>query len=131
MYLLLYLKEYPNIKLVAYAFLPNHFHFVIKNISEWKELSDFMKKLQWRYSTWYRVKYPIEYKQPVFEWRFKAKRIDTEEYLYQCIAYVNYNPVKHEIVTDIKDYPYTSYHQFVDKQKFTGVPVPQLDELEF
>jgi putative transposase len=90
-----------------------------------------MHKLQVSYAMYIKLKTGLERGTPVFEWRFKAKRIDTEEYLYQCIAYVNYNPVKHEIVKNIEDYPYTSYHQFIDKQKFTGVPVPELDELEF
>ncbi len=129
-YLILYLKDYTDIKLVSYALLPNHFHLILRNLKQWKDISDFMKKVQWRYSTRYRIKYPIEYKQPVFEWRFKAKLIDNEQYLYQCIAYVNYNPVKHQFVENIDDYPYTSYHQIVNKDKFKKVPVPDLIELE-
>lgn len=106
-----YLEEFSSIKLYSYSILPNHFHFVLSNQVAGRQLSDFMKKVQWSYSVWYRIKYPIDHKEPVFEWRFKAKLIETDEYLHQCLAYVNYNPVKHGVVKNIDDYPYTSYHQ--------------------
>lgn len=108
-----YFEEYPTVKLYSYCILPNHFHFVLSNQVSWRQLSELMKKIQGSYSVWYRVKYPIDHKEPVFEWRFKAKLIETDEYLSQCLAYVNYNPVKHGLVQNIEDYPYTSYHQIM------------------
>jgi len=59
------------------------------------------------------------------------------------MTYVNYNAQKHEIVKDIADYPYTSYHQIMGLKRkeiislydgdytmsdFLGI---ELDELEF
>jgi|GEM_PF-1246540 len=32
------------------------------------------------------------------------------------MLYVNYNAQKHQIVKDIADYPYTSYHQIIGRQ---------------
>ena len=137
-YLFKYLKEFNlDIKISSYCFLPNHFHLIIHNIDKtWLQLSKFMKKLQGAYSVWFRVKYPLEdlttgvqIKQPVFEWRFKAKIIDTDEYLEKCLAYVNFNPLKHEIVDDIDNYKWTSYHQ-LDKGKLDKYKDMNLDELE-
>jgi len=68
---------------------------------------------------------------PVFEWRFKAKLIKDEQYLFQCLTYVNYNAVKHEIVKDINDYSRTSYHQIENKNKINKYKDLILDELEF
>ncbi len=128
-----YLAEYEkDLKIVSYSLLPNHFHFIIHNLNSDSKISDFMKKLQWAYSLWHRTKYPLKTgtKQAFFEWRFKAKHILDQEYLAKCLAYVNFNAVKHEIVENIEDYPRTSYHQ-IDKIKIENYKDLILDELEF
>lgn len=116
-----YLTEHPWVNLYSYAILPNHFHFIIHIRTEWNQLSIFMSKLQQAYSMYFQLKYrssiPGLKWRSLFEWRFKAKLIDTDEYLYQCLAYVNYNPVKHNLVKNIEDYPYTSYHQMMHGKK--------------
>ncbi len=126
-----YLESFKTIKIASYCLLPNHFHLVVHNLEWWYDLSDFMKRVQWAYATRFRIKYPSEFKQPVFEWRFKAILIEDEEYLNKCLSYVNFNAVKHDIVKDIKDYPYTSYHQLSHKVKITSYEDLILDELEF
>ncbi len=69
-------------------------------------------------------------KLPFFEWRFKAKYIETDEYLEQCLAYINFNPLKHNIVENISDYKWTSYHQ-LDSNKINKYKDLILSELEF
>lgn len=98
-----------ELKMVSYSFLPNHFHCIIFNPGV--ELSLFMWRLQNAYAKYFNMKY--ERKGQVFEWRFKAKYIHDDIYLHQCIAYVNFNALKHGIVTNIVEYPWTSYHQIV------------------
>jgi len=137
-YLVKYLKEYDwDLKIVSYCFIPNHFHIIIYNMDDTGiQISKFMKKLQWAYSVWFRSKYPLEnidsdihIRQPVFEWRFKAKLIDNKEYLNKCISYICFNPLKHEIVDNIDNYKWTSYHQ-IDKNKIEKYKDLSLDELE-
>ncbi len=139
-YLLRYSKEFEgSLEILSYCLLPNHFHLIVRNLDgTGTQVSKFMKKLQWAYSVWLRVKYPLEdkgtgtwLKLPVFEWRFKAKLIKTDEYLAQCIHYVNYNPLKHKIVTDIAQYPWTSYHHLTQEQKNQGQDDLILSELEY
>ncbi len=57
--------------------------------------------------------------------------ISSQEYLEKCIAYVNFNPIKHEIVKDIELYPWTSYHQLTQEQKENSQKDMILDELEY
>ena len=132
-----YNKEYRDIKILSYCFLPNHFHFIITSESG-LGISDFMRKIQQWYAMYYRSRYknvlnPDSYnlKGPLFEWRFKAKHIDSDEYLAQCIAYVNYNPLKHDIVQDIAEYLWTSYHQLKDNKKIVSYKDMILWELEY
>ena len=120
-----YMWEYPWVKLYSYAILPNHFHFVLQVLTTGEDISSFMSKFQQAYSMYFKIKYrdsiPGLKWVSLFEWRFKAKLIETDEYLYQCLSYVNYNPVKHGIVKNIEDYPYTSYHQIMHGKKWIQV----------
>jgi len=100
---------FSEIKIISYSFLPNHFHFVIFNPGV--ELSLFMWRLQNAYAKYFNLKY--DRKWTLFEGRFRAKLIADDKYLYQAMAYVNFNALKHGIVKDIMDYPWTSYHQII------------------
>ncbi len=120
-------EEFNGIKILSYCFLPNHFHFIIFNPGV--ELSIFMWRLQNAYGKYFNMKYKRKWM--VFEGRFKAKYIDTDEYLEQCIQYVNFNPLKHEIVTDISHYPWTSYHQLTEEQREQAKDNLILSELEY
>lgn len=142
-YIVTFLKDYESIKMVSWSFMPNHFHFIIHYKgtgslnkepvpNHQNDVSKFMKRLQWSYSIRHRVKHPLGTgtKLPFFEWRFKAKLIQDEEYLAKCIAYVNFNPLKHQIVDNIDNYKWTSYHQ-IDKTKIEKYKDLLLEELEF
>ena len=123
-----YLKDenFKEIKILSYCFLPNHFHMIIDNPGV--EISKFIWNIQNAYWKYFNLK--NERKWPVFEWRFKAKIIDNDEYLEQCLAYVNFNALKHKIVDNIDNYKWTSYHQ-IDKEKIEKYKDLVLEELEF
>jgi REP element-mobilizing transposase RayT len=124
-------KDYSNkIKIVSYCFLPNHFHFIFENKETGFFLSDFMRKIQVSYAMYFKRKYGTDSRIPVFEWRFKAKIIENSDYLNKCLAYVNFNPLKHNIVDNIDNYEWTSYHQ-VNKEQIVKYKDLVLTELEF
>ena len=128
-----YNEEYPWIKLLAWALLPNHFHFVLKSDESGLDISNYMRKVQQSYAMYFKTKYrrlsPDSFKKwPVFDWRFKAKLIDSEQYLEKVLIYVALNPVKHWIVDKIEDYKFTSYH-WMDKALFKNVDISQINVL--
>lgn len=49
-----------------------------------------------------------------FQRQFRRNPIETDDYLRQAIIYTHQNPVKHGFVKSLPDYPWTSYHQYVD-----------------
>lgn len=120
------LDKYKDIKILSYSFLPNHFHFVISTI--WNEVSSFFWDIQNSYSKYFNIKYWR--KGQLFEWRFKAKLIKDDDYLAKCLSYVNFNALKHEIVDNIDNYPWTSYHQITNKDKINMYKNLILWELE-
>lgn len=96
-----------QVKLISYCVLPNHFHLIFQNKEEWLLLSKLMNKLQVAYWNFIKTKYWENLKKwQVFEWRFKAKLLESDDYFQKCLYYVNYNPLKHWIVDKIEDWPY-------------------------
>jgi len=121
-------EKYSGIKILAFCLIPNHFHLIIDNsLKDSSELSNFMWNIQNAYSKYFNIKNKSKWQ--LFEWRFKAKKINNNEYLRQAISYVCFNPVKHNIVKNIDDYKWTSYHQ-IDKNKIEKYKDLSLDELE-
>ncbi|HOQ79302.1 MAG TPA: hypothetical protein PLW94_03690, partial [Candidatus Absconditabacterales bacterium] len=86
-----------------------HFHFVILNKEEGLQLSNFMSRLTSSYAKYMGTKYGSQTGLRFFESRFKAKLLDNQEYLDQCIHYVEFNPVKHALTDNIENRLFTSY----------------------
>ena len=122
---------YNWIKIYSYCLLPNHFHMIISSSKSGLEISDFMRKIQQSYAMYFKTTSSpdLKIRGQLFEWRFKSKLIKEEEYLVKCLAYVNFNPLKHNIVDDINNYKWTSYHQ-INKNKIEKYKDFILDELE-
>ncbi len=136
----IYLSDYPNIamskiprgkKIVAigtWCLMPNHFHILIKEISE-NGISIFMQKLLSGYSIYFNKKY---YRRgTLFESKFKAKHLDTDQYLKYQYTYIHLNPIgiidsgwkKKEIADKekarkfLKEYKYLSYKDYVGEER--------------
>ena len=105
---LLYIDRYKekcknDLQILAYCILPNHFHLVVKILTKWYRLSYCIGNICAAYTRYYKSKYSIGKWRVYFEARFNAKEIDDEEYLQQCIHYVENNPVKHGMVDKPED----------------------------
>ena len=50
----------------------------------------------------------------LWQGRFKSWFVTDEAYLYTLMCYIEQNPIKANIVKDIKEYPYSSYHYFLN-----------------
>ncbi len=84
-----YKPKNPLIEIHAFALMDNHFHILIKQIQE-NGISSFMNKLG-GYSYYFNKKYKRV--GPLFQGRFKAVPIETDEQLKNTFVYVNTNPV--------------------------------------
>ncbi|MDO8590057.1 MAG: transposase [bacterium] len=75
----------------AYCLMPNHFHLLIKEITE-GGIVKFMSKLLTAYSTYFNKKY--ERTGALFSSEFKSSHLDVDEYLKYIFAYIHLNPLK-------------------------------------
>ena len=75
----------------AYCLMPNHFHILVKEISD-GGITKFMSKLLTAYSTYFNKRYSRT--GSLFSSEFKARHLNTDEYLKYIFAYIHLNPLK-------------------------------------
>jgi len=78
------------VDVLAYALMPNHFHFILRQKAE-NGITLFMKKVGTAYSMYFNILY--EHSGTIFQGRFKEKNVDTGDYLRWLFAYVALNPL--------------------------------------
>lgn len=100
----LYENYFGRIDLLAYCIMDTHFHLLF-----WQKesglISQLMKSVLVSYSAYYNKKY--SQRGPLLESRFKASRIDDENYLLHLTRYIHLNP------DDYRDYLWSSLGYFV------------------
>lgn len=75
----------------AYCLMTNHFHLLLKETAE-GGITNFMSKVLTSYSSYFNKKYGRTGR--LFEGTFKAKHLDTDEYLKYIFSYIHLNPIK-------------------------------------
>jgi putative transposase len=116
----------------AYCLLPDHFHLLIKE-GKAGNISLFMKKVLTGYSMYFNKKYKRT--GPLFRGRFKAEKVESEEYLKYLFSYIHMNPLKiftpawRALSDDIRegverhliDYRYSSYGEYLEIRPCSGI----------
>ncbi|MDD2935011.1 MAG: transposase [Candidatus Pacebacteria bacterium] len=80
------------VNIICYCLNPNHYHFILEQLVE-GGISEFMKRLNGGY-TWY-INNKYERSGALFQGKFKAVHIETNEQLLYASAYVNLNNKVH------------------------------------
>lgn len=115
----------------AYCLMPNHFHILFKERTE-NGISLFMQKLSTAYSMYFNKR--NERTGGLFEGKFKAVHVDSDEYLKYLFAYIHLNPVKmidpewkengiadtEEAQNYLEKYSYSSYLDYTGMKREEG-----------
>ncbi len=118
----------PLVDIVAYTFMENHFHLLIKEREECG-ISKFMSRLMTSYAMYMNKKY--DRSGPLMCRPFRSKHINSDEYLRWIISYIHLNPIdqiesnwKDNGISDIKiaqdflnSYKYSSYMDYMYSHK--------------
>ncbi len=100
-----YKKEY-DFLLYGYCLMPNHIH-LLGEIKVTQDLSHFMSSLQRSYTAYFNKRYgKVGH---LWQGRYKTKVITKDRYLLDCINYIEFNPVKANLVNNIREYKWSSY----------------------
>lgn len=109
---------YGKIKLLAYCLMPNHFHLLIKQKTE-SAITELIRKLCTAYSMVFNQRYNRV--GVLFQSRYKAVLIKTDEQLMHVSRYIHQNPI--DLAEDgpmqFINYPYSSLPQYLGKYKTT------------
>ena len=81
----------PLVHIGAYAFMPNHVHFILRPLSD-RGLSVFMQKIFTGYTMYFNMKY--ERTGPLFSGSYKSKHLNADEYFKHALQYVLFNPIE-------------------------------------
>lgn len=102
----------PMLNILAYCIMPNHLHFLLQPLSN-TTLSDFMRNIQNSYSKYFNTKY--ERIGSLFQFMFKAVRIETDEQLIHVSRYIHLNPVTAYLIgiKDLPSYPWSSFRDYI------------------
>lgn len=132
----------------CYAYLKNHFHFLVR-IKEQDEIEYIkpikgQKRIQKKpvpyrqfshlfnaYAKWFNLKY--DRTGSLFEKNFERKEVVDENYLKHLVYYIHHNPIHHHFSRNFSDYPWTSYDTYVEnRQTFLqkDVVIEWFDDLE-
>ncbi|UFX82876.1 transposase [Candidatus Absconditicoccus praedator] len=87
--------EESGISLEAWNLLPDHFHILIiqRNTNQEDNITKFMQQLQCGYGKWFANKY--KKKGQIFDGRFEAVEVGSEEQLQNITNYIEQNTEKH------------------------------------
>jgi len=127
------LKNYYGlVDLLCYCLMPNHFHLLIRQ-TDLMVMAELMRSLLTRYSKYFNKKYRRV--GSLFESRYKAVQVLTEEQLVYLSKYIHRNPIglfpatSKTVFQEMRGYRYTSLGNFLGEIKQAWVRCEVLTNL--
>lgn len=109
------LSTTPLVEFVAYCLNPNHYHFLIKQISD-KGIEKFMQRLGGGYTKYFNKKYKRN--GSLFQGVYKAKHVNSNAYLLHLSVYINGNNQLGSLVSKLSKSSVTEYFSSDNKVYF-------------
>jgi putative transposase len=100
------------VEIVAYSLLPNHFHILIKQITE-GGTSEFMKRLQGGYTSYFNTEHGRS--GALFQGKYKYKHVPSDEYFRTIFCYVTFNANVHNIPKDKSNLVASSFDEYLSR----------------
>lgn len=101
-------KQNPLVEILAFCLMPNHYHLLLKQLVT-DGIKDYVTVIQNSYSKYFNIKY--ERNGPLWQSRYKAVRIDSDEQLTHVSRYIHLNPVTSYLIEkdEMTNYEWSSY----------------------
>ena len=97
--------RYPT-KLYHYCLMSNHIHLLLE-LQHGAHLPKFMQLVLQGYARWFGHR--ASYSGHVWQGRYKSPLVAKESYYLEAGRYIERNPLRAKLVTDLKDYRWSSY----------------------
>ena len=105
-----------SVRLVTYCLMPNHFHFILKQMPSANKktgISNLMRRVMITYSMHFQYKH--KHQGNLFQGRYKNVKIDTNKQLLDLSKYIHLNPAK--LTKKLETYPYSSLPHYLKQAK--------------
>ena len=103
------------VEIISYCLMPNHFHFLLRQIQE-ECIAKFMSNFTNIYTRYINTK--LERAGPLFTGKFKSVRIETQKQLLHVSRYIHLNPYTSFVVKSfegLQKYHYSSFPEFIGR----------------
>lgn len=114
-----------NMRLLAYCIMPNHWHLAVYP-NEDGDLSRFMQWLTLTHTQRYHVTHRTIGGGHLYQGRYKAFLVQTNEYALQLFRYIERNPVRAKLVRKAENWKWGSVHRRVygtpEEKKLLTIP---------
>ena len=119
--------EYSSTRLHAYVLMSNHIHLLV-SADEGGNISKLPQYIGRKYVPFFNRKYGRT--GTIWEGRFKASSVDSENYLLACYRYIEMNPVRAAMVCSPDEYRWSSYRaNALGEQEAILAPHPLYQQL--
>jgi len=101
------------VDIIAYCFMPNHIHLLLKQLKD-LGISAYMSNLCNSYTRYFNTK--KKRTGPIFQGKFNAVRIETDDQLLHVQRYIHLNPYSSYVVKNLRElesYPYSSLPEYL------------------
>jgi len=102
-----------GVRVVAYCLMNNHYHLLVQ--TPHANLSTYMRQVNGVYTQRFNKRYRED--GSLFKGRYKAVVVQEGSYLLRLIKYIHENPLRAGIVSDARDYAYSSHKAYVTGQE--------------
>lgn len=121
--------RYP-FNIVAIVLLPDHLHTVWELPRNDSDYATRWRQIKTTFTRSYLKHLPLAQREPrsvsrqkrdeqaVWQRRFFEHTCLDEDDLKQCVDYIHFNPVKHNLVPRVCDWPWSSFHRFVKLKEY-------------
>lgn len=120
------------VEVFSFTFMPNHLHLLLRQIKD-DGITKFMSKVGTGYGGYFNRKYGR--KGYVFQNRFSAVHMETEEQLKNVFVYIHTNSISliepnwkekgiknpEEVIKFLENYKWSSYQDYIGKKNFPSV----------
>ena len=104
-------------RLAAYVVLNNHFHCLIRP-EEHCDFSRIIQSIKLRFTHRWKAQHNVNSPVRLWQRRFWDHVIRDAEDLHRHLDYIHFNPVKHGLVTDPADWPWSSFKAHQAKGRY-------------
>jgi putative transposase len=106
------MQKIDQANIIGWVVLPNHYHLLIQ-LETLDQISRPLKNLHGTTSHAWNKQDQQTGKRQVW-YKYSDRMIRNESHLYKAMNYIHYNPVKHGMVTDVYEWPWSSVWMYYE-----------------